>query len=89
MEEEEEGLNDHSVVLKCAEIQTSISKGFRSLSSKFPNFTRIFHFFSDRTASSSSSSSSSLLWFSSLMVMMIENSFFFFNLKFIINGFWF
>ena len=78
MEEEEEGLNDHSVVLKCAEIQTSISKGFRSLSSNFPNFTRLFHFFSDRTASSSSSSSSSsLLWFSSLMVMMIENSFFF------------
>ena len=45
--EEEEGLNDHSIVLKCAEIQTAISEGlFRSLSlSKFPNFTSLSCFF--------------------------------------------
>lgn len=28
--EEEEGLNDHNVVLKCSEIQTAISEGCRS-----------------------------------------------------------
>ena len=47
--EEEEGINDHSVVLKCADIQTAISEGFfRSLSlslSKFPNFTSLSCFF--------------------------------------------
>ena len=35
--EEEEGLNDHNVVLKCAEIQSAISEGCFS-----------FHFFSFR-----------------------------------------
>ncbi|KAI4978833.1 hypothetical protein ZWY2020_015586 [Hordeum vulgare] len=28
--EEEEGLNDHNVVVKCAEIQTAISEDFRA-----------------------------------------------------------
>ena len=72
--EEEEGINDHSVVLKCAEIQTAISEGlFRSLSlSKFPNFTSLScFFFPDRSASSS------LLWFSSFMVMIRKQCFFF------------
>ena len=72
--EEEEGLNDHSIVLKCAEIQTAISEGlFRSLSlSKFPNFTSLscFFFSPDRSASSSS-----LLWFSSFMVMIRKQCF--------------
>ena len=54
--EEEEGLNDHSIVLKCAEIQTAISEGlFRSLSlSKFPNFTSLSYFpFLETTSSAS------------------------------------
>lgn len=35
--EEEDGLNDHSVVLKCADIQNAISEGFSSLFFNFQN----------------------------------------------------
>lgn len=45
--EEEEGLNDHSVVAKCAEIQSAISEGInklRSLSSGFRSGCLCFSF---------------------------------------------
>ena len=72
--EEEEGINDHSVVLKCADIQTAISEGFfrsLSLSLFFLNFQtlRLFHVFSDRSTSSLSCV---------FMVMIRKQCFFFF-----------
>lgn len=81
--EEEEGINDHSVVLKCADIQTAISEGFfrsLSLSLFFLNFQtlRLFHVFSDRSASS----------LSCVFMVMIRKQCFFFFLNFF-NGFWF